>query len=156
MSIWLPHSYSGAPMTIRILLVDDSPNLLMAVRQFLATLPGTEVCGEAHDGQEGLTLVEQLKPDLVLLDISMPIMNGLDMARALQAFPQAPQVVFLSLQEGAAYVAVAQKLGALALIRKSDLVEGLPPIIQKLQADRQAEIALASAASSSHDDVLRP
>lgn len=144
MSICLPHSDNGAPMTIRILLVDDSRHLLIAVRQFLATLPGTEVCGEAHDGQEGLALVAQLKPDLVLLDISMPVMNGLDMARALQTFSQAPQVVFLSLHEGSAYASAAQKLGALALIRKSDLVEGLPPLIQKLQADRQAQSALAT------------
>lgn len=128
----LPNSYSRADMTIRTLLVDDNPNLLMAVRQFLGTLPGVEVCGEAHDGREGLALVAQLKPDLVLLDMSMPIMNGLDMARTLQTWPEAPHVVFLSIQDGAAYSSIAQKLGALALIRKSDLVEGLPPIIQQL------------------------
>lgn len=119
-------------MTIRILLVDDSPTLILAVRQFLATLPGVDVCGEAHDGREGLALAARLKPDLILLDITMPIMNGLDMARTLQTWPQPPRVVFLSIQDGTAYSAIAEKLGAIALVRKSDLVEGLPPIIQRL------------------------
>lgn len=134
-------------MTIRILLVDDSPHLLMAVRQFLSTLPETEVCGEAHNGQEGLQQVAQLHPDLVLLDISMPVMNGLDMAHALQKLPHAPQVVFLSLHDGAAYTSIALKLGALALIRKSDLVERLPPILQQLRADRGAPRTPDTAAS---------
>lgn len=140
-------------MTIRILLVDDSPHLLMAVRQFLSTLPDIEVCGEAHDGQEGLQQVVQLQPDLVLLDISMPVMSGLDMAHALQTFPHAPQVVFLSLHDGAAYTSIALKLGALALIRKSDVVERLPPILQQLRADRGAPRRPETAASDLSGDV---
>lgn len=133
-------------MTIRTLLVDDSPTLLMAVRQFLTTLPGVDVCGEAHDGREGLAMAARLKPDLILLDITMPVMNGLDMARALQTWPEAPHVVFLSIQDGAAYSAIAHKLGALALVRKSDLVEGLPPIIQGLLAtDRKLNTAPAES-----------
>jgi DNA-binding NarL/FixJ family response regulator len=137
-------------MTIRILLVDDSPTLILAVRQFLATLPGVDVCGEAHDGREGLALAARLKPDLILLDITMPIMNGLDMARTLQTWPQAPRVVFLSIQDGTAYSAIAEKLGAIALVRKSDLVEGLPPIIQRLLGQRREKDPASTLADRSY------
>ena len=89
-------------MTIRVLLVDDNPTFLAAVRQFLSALPATEVAGEAHNGREALELAASLGPDLVLLDIGMPEINGLEAARRMHLWQDPPLIVFLSMHNGQA------------------------------------------------------
>lgn len=123
-------------MSVRILLVDDSLTFVGAVRQFLAMLPGTEVIGESYDGKDALVKASALSPDLVLLDVSMPGMGGLEVARTMRAWPKSPEVVFLSLHEATAYQAVAQELGAIAYINKTDFVAQLVPIIDQMVAPR--------------------
>ena len=100
-------------MTIKILLVDDNPVFVTAVWKFLDMLPGTEVVGQAHDGREALTKARQLQPDLMMLDIRMPELNGLEVARCMQSWPQPPRVVFLSMHDSVAYRAAAHDLGCL-------------------------------------------
>ncbi len=119
-------------MSVRILLVDDSLTFVGAVRQFLAMLPGTEVIGESNDGKDALLKASALSPDLVLLDVSMPGMGGLEVARTMRTWPKSPEVVFLSMHEAAAYQSVADELGALAFINKADFVVRLLPIIDKM------------------------
>lgn len=121
-------------MTIRILLVDDSPTFLLAMRLFLLSVPGTTVVGEAHDGAQGLQLADRLQPDLILLDMSMPEMDGTEVARAIQTWSRAPQVIFLSIHDAAAYANAARELGAMAFVNKSDLVPGLLSLIENLVA----------------------
>ena len=79
------HHLPRPDVTIKILLVDDNRTFVAAVRQFLGAMPGAEVIGEAYDGHEALVQARQLQPDLVLLDINMPLINGLDVARRLLA-----------------------------------------------------------------------
>jgi DNA-binding NarL/FixJ family response regulator len=68
-----------------ILIVDDSQTIRTAVRNFLECQPGLAVCGEAMDGFDALEKVRRLSPDLIILDLSMPRMNGLQTARELRA-----------------------------------------------------------------------
>lgn len=119
-------------MTIKILLADDSHTFVTAVRKFLDILPGTEVVGQAHDGREALSKAGQLAPDLVLLDISMPELNGLEVARCMRSWPQQPHVVFLSMHDSVDYRAAAHELGAAGFVGKADFVVDLPPIIERL------------------------
>jgi DNA-binding NarL/FixJ family response regulator len=119
-------------MTITILLADDSQTFVTAVRKFLDMLPGTEVVGQAHDGREALSKAGQLAPDLVLLDISMPELSGLMVARHMRSWPQPPHVIFLSMHDSVDYRAVAQELGAAGFVGKADFVVDLPPIIERL------------------------
>jgi DNA-binding NarL/FixJ family response regulator len=82
-------------MNKSILIVDDSVPVLNTVKFMLETVPGWSVGGEAHDGREALDKVEDLNPDLVILDLSMPGMNGLDAARELcRSRPTLPVVMF--------------------------------------------------------------
>ena len=69
--------------TFRILLADDHPIFLLGVRSLLVSHEGWEVCGEAADGREAVEKCRQLKPDLVVLDIGMPRLNGIDAARQI-------------------------------------------------------------------------
>ena len=122
-------------MSIRILLVDDSLTFVSAVRQFLDMLPGADVVGESHDGGDALAKAHALSPDLVLLDVTLPGMGGPEVARTLRMWPKPPAVVFLSMHEAAAYQSMAEALGALAYINKSDFVDQLLPIIERMVAE---------------------
>lgn len=122
-------------MSIRILLVDDNKTFLMAVRQFMDMVTGLRVVGEAHDGTQALALAAELQPDLVLLDIAMPQMCGLEVARAMQAWPQPPRIVFLSMHDHAVYREAARDLGVQGFVGKADFVAALLPIIEKIMDD---------------------
>ena len=82
-------------MTKYILLVDDSELIRLATRHFLESQPGFKVCGEAVDGIDALEKASHLNPDLIILDIAIPRMNGLQTARELRArMFRAPIVLF--------------------------------------------------------------
>ncbi len=123
-------------MNLRILLVDDNKVFLTAVGKFLTRLPGADVVAQAQNGPDALHMAAQLQPDLVLLDIAMPGMGGLEVARAMQAWPRSPCVVLLSMHDGAGYRAAALEAGALALVGKGDFVADLLPIIESLMASK--------------------
>jgi DNA-binding NarL/FixJ family response regulator len=82
-------------MPHRILIVDDCPPVLNSVKFLLESVPDWIVAGEARNGREGIDKVALLNPDLVLLDLSMPVMNGLDAAREFPRIrPALPVVMF--------------------------------------------------------------
>jgi DNA-binding NarL/FixJ family response regulator len=78
-----------------ILIVDDSPVVRRSLRSFLEAHAGWEVCGEAENGREGIDKALQLSPQLIVLDLSMPVMNGLQASRELRRLlPQVPVLMF--------------------------------------------------------------
>jgi two-component system, chemotaxis family, chemotaxis protein CheY len=82
-------------MPVRILIVDDSPLIRNLLRQALEAQAGWQVCGEAVNGKEGVEMAENVSPSLVVLDLSMPVMNGLEAARILsQRMPKIPLIMF--------------------------------------------------------------
>lgn len=124
-------------MSLRVLLADDNPTFVAAVRQFLGSLTGTEVVGVAHNGRDAMALCESLRPDLTLLDIGMPEMNGLEAARRMQQWPDPPLIVFLSMHNGQAYRDAASQVGASGFISKADFVNELPGMIEALSVRLQ-------------------
>lgn len=117
---------AAEPMTL--LLVDDNKTFIAAVRQFLDRLPGLRVVGHAHDGKSALAQQRAHAPALVLLDIGMPGMNGLELARAMLQDRTPPQLVFLSMHDNREYRAAAQEIGA-DFVSKSDFVTELLPLL---------------------------
>ena len=79
---------------IRTLIIDDEPPARARMARLLAQVPGCEVAGEAGSGSRALEMIPELEPDLLLLDISMPGMDGMALARSLNAMESAPAVVF--------------------------------------------------------------
>jgi DNA-binding NarL/FixJ family response regulator len=116
----------------RILIVDDSAVVRKTLRQTLERHDGWEVCGEAANGREGVEKAQQLKPDLILLDSSMPVMNGLEAARQLKRLlPSVPLLMFTNY--GTDYLEKeALSAGVTALVSKSESVEVLVSRIQAL------------------------
>ena len=84
----------------RILIVDDNARVRKTMRTLLDTETGLEVCGEAIDGLDAIKKAEELRPDLIVLDLSMPVMNGIQAARILKKFiPAAPLILFTAHQD---------------------------------------------------------
>ena len=117
---------------MRTLIVDDSQAFLKAARSLLATIEEVEVVGAATSGEEALREVAHLAPDLVLMDVMMPGMNGFEAARLICAMKRPPIVVFVSLHDGAPYLEAARRSGAAALISKHSFCDDLPALIRHL------------------------
>ena len=104
---------------IRVLLADDHELVRAGIRSLLKDLDGIEVVGEASDGREALALAEALGPDIVLMDILMPEMNGLDAtARLVTLFPRM-RVIILSMNANEEYVLQAMRAGASGYLLKN-------------------------------------
>jgi two-component system nitrate/nitrite response regulator NarL len=84
-------------LPIRILIVDDSPLVRRGIRGCIQNNTNWEICGEAEDGQTAVELVSQLKPHLVVLDLSMPVMNGLDAASAIAKIAPDTQMIMFTM-----------------------------------------------------------
>lgn len=125
----------GPTQAITVLLVDDNHTFLAAVRNFLAQLPDVQVVGEASDGAMALEQARLLNPELVLMDIAMPVMNGLEAAAALNHFARPPQIIFLTMHDGASYRDAARELGARGFVGKSEFVDDLVPLLSALVAE---------------------
>ena len=121
-------------MTIRILLVDDHTLFRSGLKALLSRQPDFEIVGEASDGLEGFNLVEQLKPDLVLLDLDMPVMNGTEaLAQMLAANRELP-VVMLTVSEDAEDLKEAFVLGARGYLVKNIDAEYLVNSVRQVVA----------------------
>ena len=121
-------------MKIRILLADDHALVRAGIRMIIQGLPGFRVIAETGDGQEAVRLARQLEPDIALLDLSMPGLNGLDaMARIAKECP-AVRVVALSMHTAENYVLEALRAGAMGYVVKDAAVEELEQALNAVSA----------------------
>jgi DNA-binding NarL/FixJ family response regulator len=115
----------GAQVPKRILIVDDSPVIRKTLHQTLERQDDWEICGEAANGREGIEKALRLKPDVIVLDLAMPVMNGLDTARELtRRLPSLPLLMFTNF-ETARLKQEAISAGVSALVSKTESVEVL-------------------------------
>ncbi len=118
---------------IRVFIVEDHPIMRQSLRALLAREADLHVCGEAHNGEEALRLIEVEAPDIVLIDVSLPGMNGIQLVRALHKWRPDLPLAMLSGHGGAAHVQQALKAGARGYILKGRAVE-LPTAIRQIVA----------------------
>lgn len=114
-----------------ILIADDSSLLRISLKEFLEVELGFKVCGEAVDGIDALEQVVRLKPDLVLLDFSMPRMNGLQTAREMRGMQIDAPIILFTMHSNQVLSEQAYKLGIDAVVPKADLV-GLQTEIERV------------------------
>ena len=109
---------SISPAPIRVVLADDHALVRAGIRALLERIQGVEVLAEAGDGQEALERVRELCPDIILLDIAMPVLNGLEVLRETTAkFPEV-RVIVLTVHETAEYAVHALRSGAAGFVPK--------------------------------------
>jgi signal transduction histidine kinase/DNA-binding NarL/FixJ family response regulator len=117
---------------VRILIADDHELVRQGLRALLAARPAWEVCGEAADGVEAIEKAAELQPDIVLLDVSMPRLSGLEAAPAIRRESPASEIVIVSQHDPAEMLASALKAGARSFISKSDIASNLLSTIESI------------------------
>jgi DNA-binding NarL/FixJ family response regulator len=129
---------------MRVLLADDHTLVRKGVRALVAAIPGVEIVGEAADGQQALALILETRPDVALVDVSMPGLNGLDLAaRVVREAPQT-RMAILSMHGTPAHVAQALRAGVKGYVLKDSVAEELPVL---LNAVMRGEVYLSPAIS---------
>src|ERR1700685_527255 len=121
--------------TLRILIADDQPIIRKHVRRILEEQPAFSVCGEAYDGAQAIEEAQRLKPDVVVLNVSMPILNGLAAGRKIKTELPETAIVILSSNADKHFVEEAKKIGARAYVAKTKAAEGLVIAIERAITD---------------------
>jgi DNA-binding NarL/FixJ family response regulator len=117
---------------LRILIVDDQSLVRGAVRVLLESHPGWRVCGEAADGLEAIDKTRELHPDVVVMDLSMPNMSGLEATREIHSSFPKTQILILTLHYFPHLAKVVQRAGAQGCVLKSDSSRYLIPAVASL------------------------
>jgi DNA-binding NarL/FixJ family response regulator len=120
---------------IRVLIADDQDFIRRRLRALLAVEPDIEICGEAHNGDTAVKLVPILLPDVVIMDISMPVLDGLQAARIIHEFFPAVLVVTVSQYE-LGELGEALLSGAHAHVPKIAVCERLVPTLRELPLEK--------------------
>jgi DNA-binding NarL/FixJ family response regulator len=119
-----------AAMSVTILIVDDSPVIRDSLRGYLEQNPEWKVCGEAENGQVAVEKVRELHPDVVILDFSMPVMDGLEAARQIARIAPRSAMLMLTMYGSGPLLKEAQAAGFKDVVSKSD---GIEPLVDSLK-----------------------
>ena len=121
-------------MSVRVLLVDDQPLMLVGLGILIGDTDDLEVAGEAGDGREAVRLVRELRPDVVVMDIRMPGMDGIEATRQATAEPDPPKVLVLTTFDDDEYVYGALRAGASGFLLKSMALNAILDAIRVVAA----------------------
>jgi DNA-binding NarL/FixJ family response regulator len=124
------------PAKRRVVIVDDNRGFRFAAEVFLRTLDSVEIAGTATDGLQGLELIDRLKPDAAIVDISMPGLNGFELAVRVQELPEPPGIILVSMNVDQTTRSEALRLGIDGVVSKVDFVEQVPDMLEAVFVGR--------------------
>jgi DNA-binding NarL/FixJ family response regulator len=139
---------------LRILIADDHEVARKGIRSLLESHAGWEVCGEARDGREAVECATRLKPDVLLLDVGMPNLNGLDATRQILALNPDARILILTVHDSEQVVREVLAAGARGFLLKSDAGRDLVAAVEALQHRRT--FFTSSVAQMMLEGYLRP
>lgn len=116
----------------RVVLIDDHPIMRHGLAQLVRGEAGLDVCGEAGSAREGLEVVGRLKPDLAIIDLTLPDKNGLELVKDIRAMHPATQCLVLSMHDEALYGERSLRAGARGYVMKEEAADHLISAIQKV------------------------
>ncbi len=140
--------------SVRILVVDDQETIRRGLRSLLSTRPAWAVCGEAADGLEAVEKAKTLRPNVVLMDLSMPRMNGLDATRILRREVPESKIIIVSQNDPDVVRRQAGEVDAAACVAKKDLADELLPTLDRLFGTRNGEAAACREGIASEKSKL--
>ena len=123
-------------MSVKILIADDHKIMRDGLRTLLEKEKGLDVIAEAQNGRETIRLAEQLKPDIIIMDISMDDLNGIDATRSILARKPAPRIIALSMHNDKRFVAGMFEAGALGYLLKDCAYDELLQAIRQVMSGR--------------------
>lgn len=141
---------------VRVLLVDDADDLRLIMRLGLVSHAGIDVAGEARDGREAIAMAATLQPDVVLLDLAMPVMDGLEALPGILAAAPASKVVVLSGFDDLRMRNTAMELGAAAYVEKGTSTSDIVEAIASLNPEWVASLTEATASAEPADPFAAP
>ncbi|MEP7120587.1 MAG: response regulator transcription factor [Byssovorax sp.] len=127
----------GVSATVRVVLAEDHAMLRGGVRAMLEAAGGVEVIGEASDGREAVKLAERLRPDVIVMDVAMPQLNGIEATRQIHAASPKIAIIILSMYGDREYIREALRAGASAYLLKEAAFSELWTAIREVVAGRR-------------------
>ncbi len=124
---------------LSVLLVDNSASFLDLLEHYFANSSHVRIVGRAQGGAEAISALSQVRAEVVLMDMTMPGLDGLETARRMRRLPQPPRIVLMTGNDGTAYAEAAQRAGAEACLCKSDFFAQVPGIIDQLRRSGPAK-----------------
>jgi len=119
---------------LKVLIVDDNELFRKVLAKFMKRQPNFQVIGQARDAHEAIALNQSLHPDLVLMDISMPGMSGVEAARLIKEHHPDTKIVFVTIHESETYQTLTEVLEVDGFVCKSYLKRDLPRVLQQLKS----------------------
>src|SRR5260370_40460250 len=139
--------------SLRLFIVDDHETVRRGVRALLSSRRDWVVCGEAGDGFEAVEKAKSLRPDVVLMDISMPRMDGVEATRIIRREVPESKIIIVSQNDPIVASSQAAEIDAGGYVNKADLARDLLPAVESLIAERRGEKTEMRAAAGAREDV---
>ena len=127
----------GSESLTRVLVVDDNEPFRRFVRETLSTRPGLQIVSEAADGLEGVQKAVELQPALIVLDIGLPKLNGIEAARRIRKLSPQSKILFLTQESSAEVIQEAISLGALGFVIKAHAAHDLSAALEAVLRNEQ-------------------
>ena len=122
-------------MAIRLLIADDNAAMRKNIRSYVSMQPDIEIVGEAKDGESAVKLAQNLSPDVVLMDISMPKLSGIEAAGNILSYNPAVRIIILSGHSDKHFVVAGLKAGVSGYVLKTSIVDDLIPALRAVMAN---------------------
>ena len=132
----MPRPKKNTPIAVRVLIVDDNEEFRANLKMFLSLQENVDVVGEAGNGMRAIHEAQSLKPDLILMDIAMPGVNGPEAARIIRTISPESRIVFLTIHDEDTYRNLSRALRIDGLIAKQFLNVDLPKYLQEFKRIR--------------------
>jgi DNA-binding NarL/FixJ family response regulator len=130
---------SEAPGPLRVLVVDDDDLFARTIAELISAEDDFELVGRAANGREGVDLVLAQRPDLVVMDVHMPLLGGLEAAKRLQELEAGAAVLLVSGEDVSAHVQDRRTFGAVGYLPKAAVVTNLVPTLREIAKARRTE-----------------
>lgn len=119
-------------MAVKILIADDHEIVRQGIRRVLEVKPEWEICGEASNGQEAVRMAQELAPDVIIMDVTMPVMSGFEAADEISRLPLGSRVLFFTMHDSGSMAGSVRKSGAHGYVVKSRAAQDLVQALERL------------------------